>query len=159
AAPAPAAPAASTPPSPAQSALARPTAAARHGADDARSHAGTAAGGASPPAGWKCAMRETRGGRLPTKAWQRSVDMVTKNTTTKDEPAKHMQSQNGPSQNGRAKNRTAKNMPKNMPKNMAPQKKLQEAQLNTYRAGPDEQGFFGLFGGRFVAETLMPLIL
>ena len=26
-------------------------------------------------------------------------------------------------------------------------------------AGPDEQGFFGLFGGRFVAETLMPLIL
>ncbi len=31
--------------------------------------------------------------------------------------------------------------------------------LNTYRAGPDEQGHFGLFGGRFVAETLMPLIL
>ncbi len=33
------------------------------------------------------------------------------------------------------------------------------AQPNTYRAGPDERGFFGLFGGRFVAETLMPLIL
>jgi tryptophan synthase beta chain len=31
--------------------------------------------------------------------------------------------------------------------------------LNTYRAGPDDRGFFGLFGGRFVAETLMPLIL
>src|SRR6201984_2688229 len=30
---------------------------------------------------------------------------------------------------------------------------------NTYRAGPDERGMFGLFGGRFVAETLMPLIL
>jgi tryptophan synthase beta chain len=30
---------------------------------------------------------------------------------------------------------------------------------NTYRAGPDEQGRFGVFGGRFVAETLMPLIL
>src|SRR5665648_638177 len=30
---------------------------------------------------------------------------------------------------------------------------------NTYRGGPDEQGHFGLFGGRFVAETLMPLIL
>jgi tryptophan synthase beta chain len=30
---------------------------------------------------------------------------------------------------------------------------------NTYRSGPDERGFFGLFGGRFVAETLMPLIL
>ncbi len=31
--------------------------------------------------------------------------------------------------------------------------------LNTYRGGPDEQGHFGMFGGRFVAETLMPLIL
>ena len=30
---------------------------------------------------------------------------------------------------------------------------------NTFRAGPDEQGHFGMFGGRFVAETLMPLIL
>jgi len=31
--------------------------------------------------------------------------------------------------------------------------------LNTYRAGPDERGQFGIHGGRFVAETLMPLIL
>ncbi|MGA9442951.1 MAG: tryptophan synthase subunit beta [Methyloceanibacter sp.] len=31
--------------------------------------------------------------------------------------------------------------------------------LNTYRGGPDEHGHFGLFGGRYVAETLMPLIL
>ena len=30
---------------------------------------------------------------------------------------------------------------------------------NTYRAGPDERGRFGIYGGRFVAETLMPLIL
>jgi tryptophan synthase beta chain len=30
---------------------------------------------------------------------------------------------------------------------------------NTFRAGPDEAGHFGIFGGRFVAETLMPLIL
>lgn len=30
---------------------------------------------------------------------------------------------------------------------------------NTLRAGPDERGHFGIFGGRFVAETLMPLIL
>ncbi len=30
---------------------------------------------------------------------------------------------------------------------------------NSYRTGPDERGFFGMFGGRFVAETLMPLIL
>ncbi len=30
---------------------------------------------------------------------------------------------------------------------------------NSYRTGPDERGHFGLFGGRFVAETLMPLIL
>ena len=32
-------------------------------------------------------------------------------------------------------------------------------QPNTFRAGPDERGFFGLYGGRFVSETLMPLIL
>lgn len=31
--------------------------------------------------------------------------------------------------------------------------------LNTYREGPDETGHFGIYGGRFVAETLMPLIL
>jgi tryptophan synthase beta chain len=31
--------------------------------------------------------------------------------------------------------------------------------LNSYRAGPDERGHFGAFGGRYVAETLMPLIL
>ena len=30
---------------------------------------------------------------------------------------------------------------------------------NSFRAGPDDNGRFGLFGGRFVAETLMPLIL
>jgi tryptophan synthase beta chain len=33
------------------------------------------------------------------------------------------------------------------------------APLNSYRNGPDEHGHFGIFGGRFVAETLMPLIL
>ncbi len=33
------------------------------------------------------------------------------------------------------------------------------SQPNTYSAGPDEGGHFDLFGGRFVAETLMPLIL
>ncbi len=32
-------------------------------------------------------------------------------------------------------------------------------QPNTYRSGPDERGRFGLYGGRFVAETLMPLVL
>ena len=31
--------------------------------------------------------------------------------------------------------------------------------VNTYRGGPDERGHFGIYGGRFVAETLMPLIL
>ncbi|MGI8527204.1 MAG: tryptophan synthase subunit beta [Pseudolabrys sp.] len=30
---------------------------------------------------------------------------------------------------------------------------------NSFRNGPDETGHFGRFGGRFVAETLMPLIL
>ena len=31
--------------------------------------------------------------------------------------------------------------------------------LNSFKSGPDETGLFGIFGGRFVAETLMPLIL
>lgn len=31
--------------------------------------------------------------------------------------------------------------------------------LNSYRSGPDEGGHFGAYGGRYVAETLMPLIL
>lgn len=31
--------------------------------------------------------------------------------------------------------------------------------LNSLRTGPDERGHFGIFGGRFVAETLMPLVL
>src|SRR3546814_1417152 len=30
---------------------------------------------------------------------------------------------------------------------------------NSYRTQPDERGHFGQFGGRYVAETLMPLIL
>ena len=30
---------------------------------------------------------------------------------------------------------------------------------NSLRNGPDEHGRFGIYGGRFVAETLMPLIL
>jgi tryptophan synthase beta chain len=30
---------------------------------------------------------------------------------------------------------------------------------NSFRTGPDEKGLFGIYGGRFVAETLMPLIL
>src|SRR6266480_1188819 len=30
---------------------------------------------------------------------------------------------------------------------------------NSFRSGPDQQGHFGNFGGRFVAETLMPLVL
>ena len=30
---------------------------------------------------------------------------------------------------------------------------------NSFRSGPDQRGHFGIFGGRFVAETLMPLIL
>jgi tryptophan synthase beta chain len=34
-----------------------------------------------------------------------------------------------------------------------------QQQPNTFRAGPDERGHFGIYGGRFVAETLMPLIL
>ena len=31
--------------------------------------------------------------------------------------------------------------------------------INSFMNGPDEKGRFGIFGGRFVSETLMPLIL
>ncbi len=31
--------------------------------------------------------------------------------------------------------------------------------LNSFMSGPDESGRFGIYGGRFVSETLMPLIL
>jgi tryptophan synthase beta chain len=34
-----------------------------------------------------------------------------------------------------------------------------QAKPNSYRSGPDDHGRFGHFGGRFVAETLMPLTL
>jgi tryptophan synthase beta chain len=36
---------------------------------------------------------------------------------------------------------------------------MNKIELNSYRTGPDEKGQFGIYGGRFVAETLMPLIL
>ncbi|MBX2855929.1 MAG: tryptophan synthase subunit beta [Rhodobacteraceae bacterium] len=36
---------------------------------------------------------------------------------------------------------------------------MNEIAANSFREGPNEQGRFGKFGGRFVAETLMPLIL
>jgi len=34
-----------------------------------------------------------------------------------------------------------------------------QSKPNSFRTGPDERGHFGQYGGRFVAETLMPLIL
>ncbi|WP_075997707.1 tryptophan synthase subunit beta [Salaquimonas pukyongi] len=34
-----------------------------------------------------------------------------------------------------------------------------QARPNSFRTGPNEAGHFGIFGGRYVAETLMPLIL
>ena len=34
-----------------------------------------------------------------------------------------------------------------------------QQQPNSFRTGPDERGHFGIYGGRFVAETLMPLVL
>jgi len=36
---------------------------------------------------------------------------------------------------------------------------MNQVRPNSFRSGPDERGHFGIFGGRFVAETLMPLIL
>ncbi|WP_338029284.1 tryptophan synthase subunit beta [Gluconacetobacter asukensis] len=39
------------------------------------------------------------------------------------------------------------------------ERSVAEALPNSLRAGPDPRGRFGIFGGRFVAETLMPLVL
>ena len=36
---------------------------------------------------------------------------------------------------------------------------MSEINLNSLKKGPDSNGKFGIHGGRFVAETLMPLIL
>ena len=36
---------------------------------------------------------------------------------------------------------------------------MKPEKLNSFRTGPDERGHFGTYGGRFVAETLMPLVL
>ena len=36
---------------------------------------------------------------------------------------------------------------------------MTEARPNSFRLGPDASGHFGAYGGRFVAETLMPLLL
>ncbi|MDG2355403.1 MAG: tryptophan synthase subunit beta [Paracoccaceae bacterium] len=36
---------------------------------------------------------------------------------------------------------------------------MSENRINSFIGGPDQQGRFGNFGGRFVSETLMPLIL
>ena len=36
---------------------------------------------------------------------------------------------------------------------------MTEMNPNSFRTGPNEKGLFGIYGGRFVAETLMPLIL
>ena len=36
---------------------------------------------------------------------------------------------------------------------------MNSALPNSLRTGPDPEGHFGAYGGRFVAETLMPLVL
>jgi len=36
---------------------------------------------------------------------------------------------------------------------------MSEINFNSLKTGPDANGKFGIHGGRFVAETLMPLIL
>ncbi|MEQ1866179.1 MAG: tryptophan synthase subunit beta [Micropepsaceae bacterium] len=36
---------------------------------------------------------------------------------------------------------------------------MSQMKPNSYKTGPDANGHFGIFGGRYVAETLMPLIL
>lgn len=44
-------------------------------------------------------------------------------------------------------------------KGRVPKEVPMEDRRNTYRNGPDDRGRFGPYGGRFVAETLMPLVL
>src|SRR5271166_1716121 len=46
-----------------------------------------------------------------------------------------------------------------LPQSQAHDHRMTVQQRNSFRTGPDEHGHFGLYGGRFVAETLMPLIL
>ena len=36
---------------------------------------------------------------------------------------------------------------------------MNETTPNSFRTQPDDRGHFGDYGGRYVAETLMPLIL
>ena len=36
---------------------------------------------------------------------------------------------------------------------------MAEDRLNSFMTAPDDNGRFGIHGGRFVSETLMPLIL
>lgn len=42
---------------------------------------------------------------------------------------------------------------------MMAQARMTDMAHNSLRQGPDDRGHFGIFGGRYVAETLMPLIL
>ena len=42
---------------------------------------------------------------------------------------------------------------------MTPLNFSDKSTTDSYRSGPDDTGHFGIYGGRFVAETLMPLIL
>lgn len=42
---------------------------------------------------------------------------------------------------------------------MMTKSKATAATANSLKNGPDENGHFGIFGGRYVAETLMPLVL
>jgi tryptophan synthase beta chain len=44
-------------------------------------------------------------------------------------------------------------------RHVAPPKEPAMQIPNSFRAGPDERGHFGIYGGRYVAETLMPLVL
>src|SRR5690606_3785752 len=49
--------------------------------------------------------------------------------------------------------------PQNAPEHDGAKALNKPVEPNSYKTGPDEEGMFGIFGGRFVAETLMPLIL
>src|SRR5690348_15090516 len=60
---------------------------------------------------------------------------------------------------GREKRRTDPRLRRRRTQRAIRERLLMSDHPNTYRAGPDIRGHFGAYGERFVAETLMPLVL
>ena len=88
------------------------------------------------------ALRVTRATGVDVSS---GVEVLARREGHRDDPRVHRcSSRSGPSVGAR---QTRKERHMTLPK------------PNSFRIGPDDHGHFGIFGGRFVAETLMPLIL